>query len=100
MFIAHVHFTVAPENRTRALKALLSEVPQVSQMPGCLYFMPFLDPTNDEDLGVIHEWKSEADFIAYAASDAFNAMSKALRPMMITAPASRRFNVVEKKDVD
>ena len=92
MFIAHVHFTVAPAERQAALDALLAEVPVVRAMPGCLAFVPFLDPTDPAGLGILHEWQDASSFGAYAASPGFAEVGKVLRPMMTSAPVSKRFD--------
>jgi quinol monooxygenase YgiN len=91
MLIAHLTFNVSPENRARALDTLLEEAPTVRAMKGCVTFLPFLDPADDGALGVVHEWETEADFAAYAASNAFKNSGAVLRPMMTAAPVSKRF---------
>lgn len=91
MLIAHLTFNVAPENRARALDRLVAEAPAVRAMPGCAAFLPFIDPTDDSALGVVHEWETEADFAAYTASEAFRTSGAVLRPMMTAAPVSKRF---------
>jgi quinol monooxygenase YgiN len=92
MLIAHVHFTVAPAERQRALAALLAEVPTVRAMRGCLAFHPFLDPSDPAGLGIVHEWADEASFGGYVASAGFAEVGKVLRPMMTAAPVSKRFD--------
>lgn len=92
MFIAHVHFAVAPGDRQAALDALLAEAPSVRAMSGCRTFLPFLDGTDSCRLGVLHEWETQEDFAAYAASPGFAATGRVLRPMMTEAPVSRRFD--------
>lgn len=91
MLIAHLRFTVSPEDRLKALDALMQGARVVRAMKGCVAFYPFYDPEDDSVLGVVHEWESEADFSAYGSSDAFKAFGAVLRPMMIGAPVSRRF---------
>jgi quinol monooxygenase YgiN len=93
MRIAHVTFTVAPENQNKALNALLAEVPVVRQMKGCLAFIPFVDPTVAGGLGVVHEWESDDAFAVYINSPGFKAVNDILRPLMTGAPVSRRFEV-------
>ncbi len=93
MRIAHVTFTVAPENQARALDALLAEVATVRRMKGCLAFIPFIDPTVAGGLGVMHEWESAEAFAAYVGSPGFAAANATLRPLMTGVPVSRRFDV-------
>ena len=92
MLIAHVHFTVAPTERQRAIAALVGEVPNVRTMPGCLAFHPFLDVTDPAGIGIVHEWQDEASFEAYVTSAGFAEVGKILRPMMTAAPVSKRFD--------
>jgi heme-degrading monooxygenase HmoA len=54
-------------------------------------FLPFLDGADPCRLGVLHEWETQDDFAAYAASAGFAAAGRVLRPMMTEAPVSRRF---------
>jgi quinol monooxygenase YgiN len=91
MFIAHVHFAVAQDDRQAALDTLRAEAPSVRAMRGCRIFLPFLDGTDPCRLGVLHEWETQEDFAAYASSPRFAAASRALRPMMTEPPVSRRF---------
>lgn len=100
MLIAHVQFTVSAKDRAAALKALLTDHEKIRAMPGCLAFIPFVDPTNDTGLGVLHEWQSPDDFAAYTSSDNFSTMSQALRPMMTSAPISHRFDATQVNPVD
>jgi quinol monooxygenase YgiN len=92
MLIAHVHFTVTPSERQKALEALLAEVPVVRALPGCRAFHPFLDATDPAGLGIVHEWTDEESFGAYVTSAGFAEVGKVLRPMMTAAPVSKRFD--------
>ena len=100
MFIAHVYFPVAPADRDKALQTLIAEATTVRAMAGCKAFIPFADPTNDDSLGVLHEWESEAQFRAYTASECFTEVGRILRPMMTGAPASRRFDATLRDSVN
>lgn len=91
MFIAHVSFQVSPADRAQALDTLLAEAPAVRAMPGCAAFVPFLHPTDPGQLGILHEWATEADFAAYLGSAGFARSGRTLRPLMVAAPVSRRF---------
>lgn len=92
MLIAHVIFYVSNENRHRALAALINEVGTVRSMRGCLAFLPFLDPTDPQGVGILHEWATHEDFAAYTASPGFAESGQTLRPLMVAAPVSRRFD--------
>jgi quinol monooxygenase YgiN len=92
MLIAHVIFSVAPESRPLAIDTLKQEVADVRAMKGCVAFIPFLDPTNTQNVGVLHEWESAEDFSAYIASGSFAALGEVLRPIMVSPPISKRFD--------
>jgi len=92
MFIAHVDFDVAPENRPHALAVLAMEVDEVRAMPGCRSFAPYADPARPGRVSVVHEWESAGAFAAYAASAAFARSGEDLRPLMTAPPSSRRFD--------
>jgi quinol monooxygenase YgiN len=100
MLIAHVQFTVAAFDRANALSVLLGETQSVRAMNGCLAFMPFVDPTSDTDLGVLHRWQSHKDFTAYAGSSQFSHISQLLRPMMTGTPVSQHFDASPIEAVD
>lgn len=91
MFIAHLRFPVAAENRQAVIDAFMAEIENVRAMKGCLAFHPFLDPADESRFGVVHEWETEPDFNAYTASDAFRRFGVAVRPLMTGKPVSRRF---------
>lgn len=92
MFIAHVYFRVAPDKVEVALAALLAELSSVRGLPGCIAFLPFLDPTEPGALGIVHEWESAEAFARYAASPGFAAVGQLLRPIMVAPPVSKRFD--------
>lgn len=91
MRLAHVTFTVDPDDVPAALGMLLNETAAVTLMKGCCAFIPFADPTISGGVGVLHEWESGKDFGAYLASPSFALVNATLRPMMTTVPVSRRF---------
>lgn len=92
MLIAHVRFRAIEEDRRKALDTLMAKAPAIRAMKGCLAFVPFLDPTDRQGLGVLHEWQSGEDFAAYSASPEFSETAWILRPLMTEAPVSRRFD--------
>ncbi|MGI3168362.1 putative quinol monooxygenase [Pseudooceanicola sp. C21-150M6] len=92
MLIAHLTFTVAPDQRAMAVNTLLAEASTVRSMPGCLTFRPFALPEDATTIGVLHEWDSEEAFNAYLASDAFKNSGTTLRPLMTAPPVSKRFH--------
>ncbi|MGH1330054.1 MAG: putative quinol monooxygenase [Paracoccaceae bacterium] len=92
MFIAHVSFCVSKEDRAFALNTLLDQVEAVRSMPGCIAFVPFLDPTDMESVRVLHEWKSQKDMERYTGSQSFAVVGQALRPIMLSPPISKRFD--------
>jgi quinol monooxygenase YgiN len=92
MRLAHVTFTVAPNNAGAALDTLVASAATVRQMTGCLAFIPFANPGVDGGLGVLHEWETAEAFAGYLASPVFAGVNEVLRPMMTSAPLSRRFD--------
>ncbi|MEP4194815.1 MAG: antibiotic biosynthesis monooxygenase [Aliishimia sp.] len=70
----------------------MTEVDQIRAMTGCVTFIPFKDASNPHILGVFHEWDSADDFAGYTASRAFARNGQKLRPIMLSAPVSRRFD--------
>jgi len=92
MLIAHVTFSILPENRALAIDALTQKVTAVRAMKGCGAFVPFLDSSNERDVGVLHEWETAEDFAAYIKSDIFMTMGEILRPIMVSPPVSKRFD--------
>jgi quinol monooxygenase YgiN len=91
MFIAIVEFDVAKENRTSAITQLLAEVPVIRAMVGNIGIAPYADPSNETGILILHRWKTQEDFRAYLASDAFTRSGKILRPIMTTTPQSNRY---------
>lgn len=91
MFIAHLRFPIAPDNRQVATAALLENASAVRAMPGCVAFNPIHDPSDPGVLGVVHEWESEAAFAAYTDSEIFHDFGARIRPLMTGKPESRRF---------
>ena len=92
MLVAHVRFRVAEHDRQKAFDALMANADRTRAMKGCLAFVPFLDPTDGQGIGVLHEWQTGQDFAAYAASAGFAETSAILRPLMTEPPISRRFD--------
>ncbi len=92
MFIAHVLFSVSPESRPVALETLVKEVEAVRAMPGCVTYIPFLDPTDDQGVGVMQEWQSAEAFGGYTGSDIFAEILGVLRPLLVAPPVSKRFD--------
>lgn len=91
MLVALVDFTVDPAKREDVLAYLLEEAGTVLSLTGCRTFRPYCDPADNTHVGIVHEWHSEEDFAAYLASDGFARSGAVLRPMMTSAPSSRRY---------
>lgn len=91
MFIAVLDLSTAPADRAAALAQLRSEQPEVRAMPGCIDFRVFASDERDTDVTVLHEWSDEESFASYLESDAFARSGDVLRPLMTSAPTSRRF---------
>lgn len=91
MLIAHVIFTVAPENRSKTVERLTRDIEEITAMPGCMAFVPFADPTGPDRVGVMHEWETAEAFKAYISSESFKAFGSDIRPLMTAPPISRRY---------
>ncbi|MEO9650268.1 MAG: antibiotic biosynthesis monooxygenase [Roseobacter sp.] len=92
MLLVHVMFSFSPQDRDLAMEALKSEVDTVCTMDGSIAFVPFLDATNPQNAGVLQEWETANAFAGYIASDSFSKISEILRPLLVSAPVSRRFD--------
>jgi quinol monooxygenase YgiN len=93
VFIAVLDLSTAPADRATALAQLVSEQPVVRAMPGCLDYRVFASHERATDVTVLHEWADEPSFAAYLASDAFARSGAVLRPLVTSAPTSRRFRL-------
>ena len=91
MLIAHVVFCVAQADSKKALDVLVAQADTVRKMNGCSAFMPFVNPTNSQQICLLHEWQTPEDFASYTASQTFARVGAILRAMMIAPPVSRRF---------
>ena len=91
MFIAILDFKTAAADRPAALAQFDREGGRVRAMPGNIAFRVYAARENDTAVTVVHEWDDEASFADYLRSDSFAQSSKAIRPIMIGAPVSRRF---------
>lgn len=91
MLIVTVAFTTLPENRTRAVGALLSEAPIVRALAGNLGYAVGLDAETPGGVHLTHRWTDAAAFAAYRASDGFAAVGAAVFPLMTGKPVSEVF---------
>ena len=94
MLIAHVKFTISPEDHALATDILLKETKTVRAMSGCTAYTPFIVPDSVSEIGVLHEWKTAEAFEAYLASDSFASIAQALHPLMTEPPVSKRFDAI------
>lgn len=94
MIIAIVDFDVAPETRSDALEVLIGDGAEASALPGNLGFRTFTNAGSKSHVGLMHEWADAAAFEGYLQSAGFAAVGAKLRPMMVGAPVSRRFEAV------
>jgi len=91
VFIAILDFSTSVDDRAGALAHLDDERPQVLDMQGCVDFRVYASRVNPTDVTVVHEWEHEDAFGAYVATEVFARSGAVLRPLMTTAPVSRRF---------
>ena len=91
MYIAIVDFDINAARRGEAVDVLLDEAKAVRAMDGNQAFRVFADPEQDTRVTLVHEWASRAAMDVYLGGSGFAASGQKLRPMMIGAPLSRRF---------
>ncbi len=94
MLVVHVEFETAPENLGTALDGLRAEAPGVRDMPGNLGYEVRIDPDRNGTVTLIHEWRAEADFLAYKASPLFQRVGGQLFPLMVGKPSTRYYGEV------
>jgi quinol monooxygenase YgiN len=92
MLIAIVDFSTAAEDRSVALAQLDGERAGIRAMPGNLAFRVYASREDETRIAVVHEWRDEASFAGYLASEAFARSGAVLRPLMTATPVSRRFD--------
>ncbi|QDG76900.1 putative quinol monooxygenase [Labrenzia sp. PHM005] len=92
MFVVLVDFNVEALHQQQALNRLLEDAEAIRAMAGCRTFRPYCDPRNNTHVGVVHEWDGEAAFNTYLASKSFAELGLSLRPLMTSAPSSRRYD--------
>jgi len=91
VFIAILDLHTAPADRPAALAQLDSEREEIRAMPGNRDFRVYAARDDEEAVTVIHEWADEPSFAGYLSSGAFTRSGAVLRPLVTTAPVSRRF---------
>ena len=92
MFIAILDLRTTPADRSTALAQLDSEREEIRAMPGNLDFRVYAARDDEEAVTVVHEWADEPSFAGYLSSGAFTRSGAALRPLVTSAPVSRRFD--------
>jgi quinol monooxygenase YgiN len=90
MIIAVVDFEVAPADREKAFAVLKRDAPAARALPGNLSYRAFANADSHSHVGIMHEWEAQAHFEDYLASEAFAEIGRQLRPLMTSAPVSRR----------
>jgi quinol monooxygenase YgiN len=91
VLIAVLDLSTAPADRATALAQLDGERAGIRAMSGNLDFRVYAARDDEEGVTVIHEWADEPSFAAYLSSPAFERSGAVLRPLMTSAPRSRRF---------
>jgi quinol monooxygenase YgiN len=92
MFIAIVDVQVAAKDRATALSVLRTDGSEARALPGNQSYHAFTDPESETNVRIFHEWDNQAAFDAYLRSEAFERIGRQLRPMLTSAPTSRRFS--------
>jgi quinol monooxygenase YgiN len=91
MIIVILDLTTAPADRPAALAQLDAEHDRVRAMPGNLAYRVHAARDDGTLVTLVHEWEDQASFEGYLASDSFRRSGEVVRPLMTTAPVSRRF---------
>lgn len=91
MFIAMVDFRTAASDRAAVLACFDREGARVRGMAGNVGFRVYAGRDDDGAVSVVHEWEDEGAFAGYLGSESFARLGESIRPMMVGAPASRRF---------
>ena len=91
MLIAILDLRTVPADRAVAVAQLDSEREEIRAMPGNLDFRVYAARDDEEVVTVIHEWTDEPSFAGYLSSGAFTRSGAVLRPLVTSAPVSRRF---------
>lgn len=91
MLIAILDLTTTEAHRPTALAQLDAERAEVRAMPGNVAFRVYASRDDRTRVTLVHEWDDEASFAAYLGSPAFTRSGAVLRPLMTSAPVSRRF---------
>lgn len=92
MFIAILDLCADPHDRAATRAQLVSEQAAIRAMAGCIDFRVFESLEDDRRLTVLHEWRDDASFSAYLASDGFARSGDVVRPLLTEPPVSRRFH--------
>lgn len=92
MLIAILDLDTADADRPAALAQLDREHDEVRAMPGNVAFRVYASRQDPARVTVVHEWQDEDAFAGYLASDAFRRSGEVLRPLLTSAPVSRRFH--------
>ena len=91
MLIALLDLRTSKADRPLALAQLDSEKEEIRAMPGNLDFRVYAARDDEEAVTVIHEWADQPSFAGYLSSGAFTRSGAVLRPLVTSAPVSRRF---------
>jgi quinol monooxygenase YgiN len=91
MFIAILDLRTRPDDRSAVQERLEAEQGSIRSMPGCVDMRVFPSPRHPSELTVLHEWEDQASFTRYLDSESFRRSGELIRPLLVSAPISRRF---------
>lgn len=92
MMVIRVKVQVQPENKSSFLDAMKESIRISRKFDGCMTFDLYEDVTDDHALLLYEEWKTQADFDAYKASQHFKDSGKVLFALMDGEPDSAYFD--------
>ena len=91
MIVIRVLFKIQASASQTFASLIQEDLSTTRQMPGCRHFGLFADPSEPHTYLLYEEWESLADFEAYKQSEAFQANSAKIFPLMDGKPSSAYF---------
>jgi quinol monooxygenase YgiN len=91
LIIVILDLSTTGADRPKALAQLDAEQDRVRALPGNLAYRVFASRADATSVTVVHEWADQESLRGYLESDSFRRSGEVVRPLMVGAPVSRRF---------
>ena len=88
MKLVVVEAAFPPTDREAAIALFRDRADAVRAMDGCERYAVHRSVDDDGGVAIVQRWTSAAAFDAYRASDAFAALGRDLKPMMVAPPST------------